>query len=242
MFNCSSVFCSIPLRRPRQWRAVRFRGFLSLLCLLAATTLPAHAGEAVAMKLDVHALSGAALADARVRHLLGPGEVSVVSVDRQIDKAEASAYLDGKLDKPPVARATVLLWNRHTRLAARALLSTPDAHLLAVEAVKASEVPLVPEEVEEALALAKASSSVQKAVGPSLAQYHLVRSGDEAGGPLVAEALPVRGTRPNDACTAGRCLDFLFRTESGYLPLRVQVNLGGKTVQVVAAARHGETH
>ena len=127
----------------------------ALMVLCTAVVSPAKAGEAVAFALDARALSSAALADARVRHLLGPGEVSVVSVDRQFDKAEASAYLDGETDKPPVLRATVLLWNRHTRLAARALQSAPGARVLDVSVVNASDVPLIPEEIDEALALAK---------------------------------------------------------------------------------------
>jgi hypothetical protein len=60
--------------------------------------------------------------DRRVRELLGPGEPTVVSADASLDKAQAEAFLDDEKAKPPERRASVLLWNRKSGRAARALI------------------------------------------------------------------------------------------------------------------------
>lgn len=240
------TFSSSQLRCAHRWRASAKSAtlFALLTALFTSVTVlqPVRATEVDARAIDQHGLSSAALADTHVRHLLGPGEATVVSVDRQVDKAEAIDYLDGKTDKAPGVQATVLLWNRHTGQAVRALLSAATVRVLSVEPVKAVDVPLIPEEIDEALALAKASSVMQKAVGESLSRYQLVRSGEDDGKPLRALALPVRGIDPKDPCTAGRCLDLLFRGEQGYLGLRAQVNLSRRAVTVVRAVMHEETH
>ncbi len=43
---------------------------------------------------------------------------------------------------------------------------------------------------------------------------------------------PLRSVDPNDACSRNRCLDLIFRTETGYLPVRADVDLTAQTVAV----------
>lgn len=188
------------------------------------------------------ALGRAALADARVRQLIGPGDAKVVAVELIADKAEAEAYLEGRREAPPTAKANVLLWNRITGKAARASLETRDAKILGVTAVKLGDVPLIPEEVEEALALVKASPAAQKAIGDSLEKFHLVFSGEDASHAYIAQALPVRSNDSKDSCAIGHCLEFIFRVEQTYLPLRAHVDLVKRAVAIVGGGEHKESH
>lgn len=220
----------------------------TLLILIAAIWFPCvHAVEPAAAASNVAALDASfltreTLSDARVRELLGPGEGKVIAVDALRDKAEAEAYLDGRREAPPARSASVLVWNKSAGKAARALLSVPDGKVMSVTAVKSADVPLLPDELEEALKLVKASGPARQAVGPSLERYRVVASGEDSSQGYAAQALPVRSYDKADSCAIAHCLDFIFREQRSYLPLRVHVDLGRQSVEVMHAGARPESH
>ena len=217
-----------------------------LLAAWAACGIPVAQAQqtpgAATVPMDESALTRAVLADPRARASLGPGEVKTVAVDAASDKSEAAAYLEGRRDALPARHATVLLWNRATDKAIRALVSTTDPRVLGIESLRMADVPLIPEELDEALALVKASPQAQKSVGPSLDRFILVQSGDEYPKVDIVQALPVRSSDPKDPCAAHRCLQFLFRSQQGYLPLRAQVDLSKHAVSVIRGRPHEGAH
>src|SRR5262249_45283969 len=147
-------------------------------------------------------------------------------------KAEAEAFLTGRSTTPPTRRGTVVLINPQTQQAARALIEASQNRVLTVESIAASDVPFLPEEAEEALALVKADLNVRRAIGDTLDRYVTLQSGNEARVPFAAQALPLRSSDPRDVCSIHRCVDLIFRTEQGYLPFRAHVDLTARTVEI----------
>jgi hypothetical protein len=174
----------------------------------------------------------AVLEDKRVRQIVGEEKPRVLTSDVQIDKAEAEAFLAGKTDKKPTRRVTVVVFNPKTNRAARVLVSLEETRILEVQETKAEEVPFSREDAEDALALAKASPEVRRAVGDRLDQFTILDSGSEARPPFAAQALPLRSTNPRDPCSTDRCLDLIFRTEEGYLSVRAHVDLTKRTATI----------
>ena len=87
-----------------------------------------------------------------------------------------------------------------------------------------------------------AGVAAREAVGPSLERYRVVPSGEDSSHGYVAQALPVRSYDEADPCSIAHCLDFIFRAERSYLPLRVHVDLGRRRVEVIRGSSHGESH
>jgi len=188
---------------------------------------PAHLGGE-----DSAAVERATLADPRVRAIVGAGAARVIIGDAELDKREAQAFLEDTTAPPPTRRVAVVVFNARSNRAARALVSLPQHRILAVERLAPAEVPFVRADAEEALAIAKASAVVRRAVGDSLDRFVLANPGEESPAPLAAEVLPVRSVPGRDPCAVDRCLDVIFRTTSGYLPLRAHVDLTRRTVTV----------
>jgi hypothetical protein len=178
----------------------------------------------------------AVLSDPRIRAIVGEGQPRIATTDVQFDKAEAEAFLTGRSTAPPTRRVTIVLINPQTHQAARALIEPSQNRVVTVESIAASDVPFLPDEAQQALALAKADVNVRRAIGDSLDRYVILESGNEAHVPLAAQALPLRSTDPRDPCSINRCVDLIFRTERGYLPFRAHVDLTARTVEI-----HGST-
>ena len=172
------------------------------------------------------------LSDPRVRAIVGEGQPRIAITDVEFDKAEAEAFLAGTSTTPPRRRVTIVLINPQTQQAARTLVEPSQGRILMVESIAASDVPFVQQEAEEALALAKADPNVRRAVGDTLDRYVILESGSEARVPFAAQALPLRSTDPRDICSVDRCIDLIFRTESGYLEFRAHVDLTRRTVEI----------
>ena len=183
----------------------------------------------------------AVLEDKRVRQIVGEEKPRVLTSDVQIDKAEAEAFLAGKTNNQPARRATVVAFNPKTNRAVRVLVSLEESRILEVQEIKAEEVPFSREDAEDALALAKASPEVRRAVGGRLDQFTILESGSDARVPFAAQALPLRSTNPRDPCSTDRCLDLIFRTEEGYLSVRAHVDLTKHTA-TVENKQEGEQH
>jgi hypothetical protein len=178
------------------------------------------------------AVEQAALADPRVRAIVGEGQARIATAGVELDKAEAEAFLSGRSTTPPTRRVTVVLTNPQTQQAARVLIEPSQNRVLSVESAPAADVPFLRDDAQEALALAKADPNLRRAVGETLDRYELLESGSEARLPFAAQALPLRSTDPRDLCSVDRCIDLIFRTENGYLSLRAHVDLTRRTVEI----------
>jgi hypothetical protein len=174
----------------------------------------------------------AVVADPRIRAIVGAEELRVASGDVELDKAEAESFLAGASDKPPGRRITVVAFNMRTNKAARAVVALPQNQVLAVEPAAPTDVPLVRDDAEQALALAKANPDLRRAVGDTLDRYAILDPGSDERIPFAAQVLPLRNSNPKDACSIDRCLDLIFRTEDGYLPLHAQVDLTRRAVMI----------
>jgi hypothetical protein len=172
----------------------------------------------------------AVLADKRVRQIVGEEKPRILISAPDTDKTEAQAFIEGTSEKPPSHRVTATVFNPKTNKAARVLIMFEDRRVLEVQEIKPDDVPFSREDAEEALALAKASPEVRRALGDRLEQFNLLDSSNEARSRFAAQALPLRSTNPRDPCSANRCLDLVFRTEEGYLSVRAHVDLTKRTV------------
>lgn len=178
------------------------------------------------------------LSEKRVRQIVGEERPRILITDAESDKAEAEAYLGGASDKKPMRRVSVAIFNPKTNKAAHVLVLLEERRILEVQEIKADDVPLTREDAEEALVLAKANSEVRRGLGERLEQFKLADPGSDTRNPFVAQALPLRSTNPSDPCSTDRCLDLIFRTEEGYLPLRAHVNLTKRTVALETRKSH----
>jgi hypothetical protein len=208
----------------------------ALYCFAPATAQvqqPVRVQSPVALTTEERLkIEQAVVAEPRVRAIIGEGQPRVVNSGVEVDKAEAEAFLTGRTNTPPTRRVTVLLINPQTQQAAKALIEPSQNRVLSVESVAAVDVPFLREDADRALALAKADPNVRRVIGDTLDRYEILESGSDARVPYAAQALPLRSSDPRDVCSVDRCLDLIFRTDSGYLPLRVHVNLTRGTVEV----------
>jgi hypothetical protein len=181
------------------------------------------------------------LAHPQVRQFLAGEAARLHYGPPEYDKAEVEAYIHHQTDRPPVPRVRVLAVGR-TR-AAVATVSLSDQRVLEVRAIAAADAPLFDEDVDEALALVRASGPAKEAVGPDLSRFQPAHAGQEyPPDAYVAEPLPLRSSSSQDVCSRNRCLDLIFRTPRGYLPLRVQVDLTARSASPVRAMEEGSHH
>lgn len=185
-------------------------------------------------------MQNTALADARVQRVVGAGQVRVLLGEARPDKNEAIAFYKGETQKPPSHNVWAVVFNPKTNKAAEVFLSLEQNTILKVQEIQAVDVPLTREDVDEALALAKASPEVRRAVGSRIDQFVVLDRGATQPVPFEAQTLRVRSVDPNDPCTLDRCLDLVFKTETGYLPLRAAVDLTQHTVTVRTSPGKGK--
>jgi hypothetical protein len=179
----------------------------------------------------------AVLSDPRIRAIVGAEQLRVASGDVEVDKAEAESFLAGTSERPPGRRVTIVAFNMRTNKAARAVVALPQNQVLAVEPAVPTDMPLVRDDADQALALAKTSPELRRAVGDSLDRYAIVEPGSDERVPFAAQALPLRNSNPKDPCSVDRCLTLILRTENGYLALHAQVDLTKRTVSVQRGAQ-----
>jgi len=147
----------------------------------------------------------------------------------EYDKAEVEAYVTGQTAVAPTPHVEVLILGAQGS-GARATVALSDQRVLSVTPIAPGDAPFVDEDIAEALGLAREAASARAALGRSLdgfvpAQARRVYPRET----LLAEALPLRSSDPKDPCSRDRCLELIFRTPEGYLPVRVQVNLTRRT-------------
>jgi|GEM_PF-3391649 len=197
------------------------------------TTSQAAARQSVPLTPDERVtVERVVLADPRVKKVAGAEKPRVLVSEAHVDKAEAEAFISGRSDKAPAHTVNVVVFNPRTNQAVQTIMHLEEHRILELKEISASDVPLTLEDAQEAFALAKADPGVRRAVGSTLDQFILVESGS-AHVPYAAQALPLRSSDPKDPCHTGRCLDLIFRAGTGYLPLRVTVDLTGRSVKLL---------
>jgi hypothetical protein len=179
-----------------------------------------------------------ALSDARIRAIVGEGARRTIITGMEANKAEAEAFLEGRSTTPPRRLVSVVLFNPQTNQAAHALVSVSEGRVISAESISVSDVPFVRDDADQALVLAKADAGVRRAVGEMLDRYEIIGSGSDVRIPFAAQALPVRSSDPRDLCSVDRCIDLIFRTENGYLPVRAHINLTRRGVEVHGRGQH----
>jgi hypothetical protein len=210
---------------------------------LAADAQPARPppreapSRAPASELDARRraeIAATVLANPEVRRALGGEAQPILHYGAPVyDKAEIEAYLLGRADRAPSPRVSVVAVGRGGAVAAE--VSVQDRRVLAVSPVAAGDLPLFDEDVAEALALVRGNGAARTAVGARFERFQPAEAGREyPASAYVAEALPTRSSDPDDPCSRDRCLEFVFRTPEGYLPLRIQVDLTRKSVTPIA--------
>jgi len=198
---------------------------------------PQSGAAAAITAADKAAAERAALSDSRIQTILGAGQPRIITAEAEADKGEAENFLAGGSATPPARRLVIVLSNTATSRAARALVSLPQYQVIAVESIRPADVPLVRDDAEQALALAKANPELRRAVGETLDRFAILEPGSEERVPFAAQVLPVVSTNRNDPCSTDRCVDLIFRTENGYLPLRAHVDLTRRAVAVHGGGR-----
>lgn len=177
------------------------------------------------------------LSDKRVRQIVGEEKPRVLITDAETDKEETGAFLAAATDKRPTRRVSVAVFNPKTNKAAHVLVLLDERRILEVREIKAEDVPFSREDADDAWALAKSNPEVRRALGDRVEQFSLLDPGATPI-PFAVQALPLRNTNPRDPCSMDRCLDLIFRTEEGYLPLRAHVDLTKRTVTLETRQGH----
>ncbi len=160
--------------------------------------------------------------NARVKELRGGGRQRLISVELSTAKtanseSRSAEVLYYRYDGNQGILALIDLGQRNVREAAR---------------INGDAVPLVAEEVNEALALALRNQTVTNLLGPNYREFRVATPELQADQPNRVEALRSLASSPNDPCYQHRCLVLLFRQGENYLTeANVTVDLTAQTVR-----------
>jgi len=204
----------------------------------APTTVQARTAQRGPVTTEERVLiEKAVVSDPRVQRVVGTETPRILVSEAHVNKAEAEAFLAGTTEKQPSHFVNIVVFNPKTNKAVHTLMALEQQRVLEVQEIDAADVPLTREDAEDALALAKASPEVRRAVGANLEQFVIVPPGSNERAPFVAQVLPLRSADKNHPCNMDRCVDVMFRTENGYLPFLANVDLTRRTVKV-SSGRH----
>ena len=185
----------------------------------AAADLTVTAGSALTVNSTERALIARRVAaDARVQKLVGPNPRVIVG-EPIFDKNETPG-------RALVRSVPVVLFNPQTNRAATAL-SSADGQVSSVASLAAVLVPFTVQDLNDALTLVRRNAGTRIA---NLDSYRADTGSPASSDAFIAQLLPVRGATKSDPCFADRCADVVFRSPSGYLPLRAHVDLTKHTV------------
>ena len=166
-------------------------------------------------------------ADSRVKKLRGAGRQILVSVElatpKTSDKNDATSR-----------HAEVLYYSYGGNQGALALVDLQQRTVAQAVNIPGDSVPLVTEEVNQALSLALQNQSLIRLLGPNYQQYRVASAQSlDAGETNLVEALRVFSNTPGDPCYRRRCVSLLFRRGDSYLTgTEVIVDLFSQRVRV----------
>jgi hypothetical protein len=170
--------------------------------------------------------------DRRVQAIVGAQPRTILG-EPIFNKTEIERYSRTEDAPAPTRQIPAILFNPTTNRAARAV-ATADGRIVSVEPMAAVLVPIMPEDASLALDLVRRSGGNRI---PNLDRFTAEAAGGGSRADNVAELLPLRSMASSDPCSRDRCVDVLFRTPDGYLPVRAHVDLTKRTVQMQGRGR-----
>ena len=177
--------------------------------------------------------------DARVRELLGDGPRRLVYVEFFALKPDDRGQAEERQGRPVrIGRhAEVLFYARALNQGVRAVVDLERGRVREVARLDGDDVPLTPDDVEEARALALRDAAVRRLLGADAERFRVRRERGllraEAAEQTVVEALRVRSEDANDPCSRERCLLLLFRRGRAYVrDASIVVNLTAQNVRL----------
>jgi|GEM_PF-1675757 len=170
--------------------------------------------------------------DASARRLRGTGRQRLISVELATVKTLQS---DGGS-----RNAEVLYYKYQGNEGILSLVDLSRGTVRETARINGDTVPLVAEEVSEALALALRNKTLTDLLGPDYQRYQVAAQEFRAGQPNQVEALRLLASKPKDPCYQHRCLSLLFRQGETFLTgTSVVVDL---TAQVARVEQPSSTH
>lgn len=164
-------------------------------------------------------------ADDRVKKLRGQGRQNLILVELATPKTDQS---------DENSRHAEVLYYRYE--GNQGILVLVDLRQRAVQqalAINGDSVPLVAEEVNQALSLALQNRTLINLLGPNYQQYRIATENAPDREPNRVEALRLFTSSPNDPCYRHRCVSLLFRQGDTFLTgTEVIVDLTNQNVRV----------
>jgi len=165
-------------------------------------------------------------ADPRVRKLRGQGRQILISVELATPKTTDQ-------NDETTRHAEVLYYRYEGNQGILALVDLQQRTVIEAVNVSGDAVPLVAEEVNQALNLALQNRTLINFLGANFQQYRLATQNSPEGEPNRVEALRLFASTPGDPCYRRRCISLLFRQGDTFLTgTEVIVNLTTQNVRV----------
>jgi hypothetical protein len=165
-------------------------------------------------------------ADPRVKKLRGSGRQLLISVELATPKTSDQ-------NDERSRHADVIFYRYEGN---RGILAQVDLQRGAVSeavSINGDSVPLVAEEVNQALTLALQNRTLINLLGPNYQQYRVATANAPEREPNRVEGLRVFSATPGDPCYQRRCVSLLFRQGDSFLTgTEVIVDLTTQTVRV----------
>jgi len=162
-----------------------------------------------------------ALADPRVRELLGTAKRQLVSVDlfarKPPEEQLQGAAVGRRIEMGRMAE--VMFFRYEGEYGVRAVVDLEKKTATDVSRLESAQVPMTPADLAQAWTIALRSDEVRKALGPDVEKFQVGPGtpGAKARPQYSVEALRVGATDEKDPCFRHRCLHLLFREGDAYL-------------------------
>lgn len=147
--------------------------------------------------------------DANARKLRGVGRQRLISVELVTAKTTQS--------DAGIRNAEVLYYRYRGNQGILSLVDLSQGIVRETVPISGDAVPLVAEEVNEALALALQNKTLTNLLGPDYQRYQVATQDLRAGQANQVEALRLLASKPKDPCYQHRCLSLLFRQGETFL-------------------------
>lgn len=165
-------------------------------------------------------------ADERVKKMRGQGRHNLILVELATPKTGDQNDLNSR-------HAEVLYYRYDGNQGVLTLVDLRRQAVQEVVAINGDSVPLVAEEVNEALNLALQNRTLINLLGPNYQQYRVASSSSPDREPNRVEALRLLASSPDDPCYRHRCVSLLFRQGDTFLTgTEVIVDLTNQRVRV----------
>jgi Cu2+-containing amine oxidase len=209
----------------------------SLGVLLLAISCAAQRGPDRPLPLDPlseeekHDAVQIALADARVKEMLGTGRHEAASVSlfpQKLPREQVEAAAAGR-EIPMSRTAEVIFFRYEDESGVRVIVDLSHKSASEVSRLSTRDVPMTQTDLAEAWNLASRNAEVRETLGAELQQFQV----EPARQNYRVEGLRIEAVSDKDPCYKHRCLQLLFRRGADYLvkPI-VIVDLTSRDVRI----------